>query len=570
MKFQKILDAIYSTGGPLMQVINQIRCNQLMCSLRTEHYATYRIHGVDIMLSTSFISWVFALDGEELAFEPICEETSHGHSSRNLKKETTIKSELQRLIKKSRQILEPILSLMFLHDRKYDRKVKLQDFLSTCMLYLDLAHTDHWIKFVKYQTNYIFCQTLDQELPEPIETIHRSGYLLTGRPQKWLANIARRIRGVTTESQRYKDVLGFLFSLINGVKRAMPKVSEDFIHEALIKHKNTLSKESPPLDDDFLSFIDEYTNQLIPKISWNQVNKEPVTISHRACFERNYKDGGCLGEYISEFYGIEITDPYERFCLITSIPECVGFIEDTRRGKVESVYGYSLYGEYDHALSHLLNRSNDNLRSRVNLEGQVEHTDEEFSPLVRTESVPLCEPLKVRVITKSEYKINSLLRSLQKRMWSSLRQHRPFRLIGEKVTPELLTILEQQHEGSIWNSGDYSQATDNLSSAVTKRIIDNISADPMVQTALTQALLNNMVYYPEDSCIEEFEMKRGQLMGCLFSFPILCIANYLVYAYTYREFYGLSKGEFTNLPVLVNGDDILFKDKKSFLESGGR
>ena len=57
---------------------------------------------------------------------------------------------------------------------------------------------------------------------------------------------------------------------------------------------------------------------------------------------------------------------------------------------------------------------------------------------------------------------------------------------------------------------------------------------------------------------DDFLMSNGQLMGCVFSFIILCLINAAVYRaslerYTGRRFF------LRNLPAKINGDDILFK-----------
>ncbi len=56
----------------------------------------------------------------------------------------------------------------------------------------------------------------------------------------------------------------------------------------------------------------------------------------------------------------------------------------------------------------------------------------------------------------------------------------------------------------------------------------------------------------------EFSVTRGQMMGSYLSFPLLCLQNFLGFDFS-RERAGLGK-----LPVLINGDDILFQCPKSF------
>jgi hypothetical protein len=59
------------------------------------------------------------------------------------------------------------------------------------------------------------------------------------------------------------------------------------------------------------------------------------------------------------------------------------------------------------------------------------------------------------------------------------------------------------------------------------------------------------------------KQQTGQLMGSILSFPHLCACNLVAYWMTLEQYLGRSV-ELRDLPVLVNGDDILFKTNDLF------
>jgi len=81
-----------------------------------------------------------------------------------------------------------------------------------------------------------------------------------------------------------------------------------------------------------------------------------------------------------------------------------------------------------------------------------------------------------------------------------------------------------------------------------------------------------VIEYPETRNIEGFLQKRGQLMGSVLSFPVLCILNFVTWALTQKNVIALIKQAkrekfdrenrlalLNSFPVLINGDDILFE-----------
>lgn len=110
-------------------------------------------------------------------------------------------------------------------------------------------------------------------------------------------------------------------------------------------------------------------------------------------------------------------------------------------------------------------------------------------------------------------------------------------------------------KGGILVSGDYRSATDNLSLEVAEEILDVILANSVSvpdsvkrhARSILRPLLWNLSYGIE------FEVTRGQMMGSYLSFPLLCIQNFLSFDYARVE------AKLDKMPLLINGDDILFQ-----------
>jgi hypothetical protein len=127
-----------------------------------------------------------------------------------------------------------------------------------------------------------------------------------------------------------------------------------------------------------------------------------------------------------------------------------------------------------------------------------------------------------------------------------------------------------------WVSGDYSAATDGLSQQVNRLCLEEAlrgaGADENMSEICRAVLGNHTIRYP-DCFVKEAEMKgadlfqfkqaNGQLMGCPLSFPILCAINVAAYWCALEEHTG-RKFSLSELPVLVNGDDICFRADDAF------
>jgi hypothetical protein len=182
----------------------------------------------------------------------------------------------------------------------------------------------------------------------------------------------------------------------------------------------------------------------------------------------------------------------------------------------------------------------------------------------------LSEALKIRVITKGPPAINFALKPLQVFLHSTLRKHPTFKLVGTPVSEEILnSMFENTTEETSFLSGDYSDATNNLHSWVSEYIAQQISKEiqlsPLETRTFIDALTRHTLNIGKNELIDpqQAPQKRGQLMGSIVSFPILCIANAVIcrMAIEYQKEFEDSNQFYWQLcqhKLLINGDDCLF------------
>jgi len=174
------------------------------------------------------------------------------------------------------------------------------------------------------------------------------------------------------------------------------------------------------------------------------------------------------------------------------------------------------------------------------------------------EPVGLKEALKNRIITKGNPWRQTILRALWKHLHTTMRKHPAFSLIGSKPVDAQYVqsrMGADLKEGEAYLSGDYAAATDNMHSWVSEvialRISENLGLYPVEERLFVESLTRHIIKDVDGSMRPQ---KRGQLMGSITSFVVLCIAN----ATTLRWSREISTGRVTTLkdaPMMVNGDD---------------
>lgn len=181
--------------------------------------------------------------------------------------------------------------------------------------------------------------------------------------------------------------------------------------------------------------------------------------------------------------------------------------------------------------------------------------------------VGIPEPFKVRVITKGWGPNYEIASAYQPRVWSQLKDHPTFRLVGQTLSPIAMSQFageidprERDHRYII--SGDYKQATDHIPSHISRYIEELIAGRcgvPLEDVpVLLSSLVNHVVQVSGPGRCSLKVQRSGQLMGSPSSFPVLCIYN----AALSRLAVETSQEERSyrmlhDLPMLVNGDDLI-------------
>lgn len=195
---------------------------------------------------------------------------------------------------------------------------------------------------------------------------------------------------------------------------------------------------------------------------------------------------------------------------------------------------------------------------------------------VMVEGVP--EPLKLRSITKGPCKRKWLCQSLQQEMAQCLSRMWQFTLNTANTDHKLIAKLEEkcvalhqsfkpelQHGDYGWCSGDYKGATDRISIHQTKAGLEAllVKMDPeRIDEAMRQLFRDELyeqeINYPVWTRLRSVQQANGQLMGSVLSFPILCAINFVAYWESLEVHLGAPLSA-RQVPCLIHGDDILFK-----------
>lgn len=117
-------------------------------------------------------------------------------------------------------------------------------------------------------------------------------------------------------------------------------------------------------------------------------------------------------------------------------------------------------------------------------------------------------------------------------------------LRGEAEPGRFLDFLPRQ--GEIFVSGDYESASDNLNVHLSEHILACLES--------TSEFVPRRVWAEARAALRSglgkgSTQERGQLMGSVLSFPLLCITNFLALKFSIRRF----------VPLRINGDDIVFR-----------
>jgi len=168
---------------------------------------------------------------------------------------------------------------------------------------------------------------------------------------------------------------------------------------------------------------------------------------------------------------------------------------------------------------------------------------------------------KPRPLSKFDY-MALAMRPLHKTVYSHLSQ-KPWLCRGD-VDAEKLARAGFSFGKGVLTSGDYKSATDGLNRTVSQVILDTLlGTSSFVPQGVREYASGSLAPLLSSSeyDIDEFVPERGQMMGSYLSFPLLCLYNFLCFRWVCKQ------NKVKRLPVLINGDDILFQSTREFSDS---
>jgi len=419
-------------------------------------------------------------------------------------------------------------------------KQKLVQVVSFARSYLEVIY-DHFPQFSRFRgeqqlsiilealtyNNFEKCCKWVTSAPEAIHLRNRAA----DKPQDDIHLVPfsdPRVRHYLTNIIRGKmsrKTLHFTTSLLQGVKRACAPPSECMKAKQLASHSEGLQKPPPELRED----LRRHLRRALQGI--RQLRTGHIKDTGGASNQTTRSMGGKWEEVIRLWNGVSLDEPLCDHELY--------FMTPTR----------SFYGRDIPTWSQVRT-----LISKVDC----------------VKAVALLEPLKVRVITTGDAATSLYLEPHRKKLHDFLRKIPALKPLDDPKVKEsdIEDLLTKEAKLGLqfthWVSGDYSAATDNLNMNATKQTLEVIlqmlgREDDM--EILLRSLTEAQLKYP-NSDLDGLQ-RNGQLMGNPMSFPILCLVNLVGYWMSLEKYLNRSV-DIMDLPVLVNGDDILFRADQTF------
>nr|UJQ92849.1 MAG: putative RNA-dependent RNA polymerase [Narnaviridae sp.] len=326
-------------------------------------------------------------------------------------------------------------------------------------------------------------------------------------------------------------------------KRLFPSFTADMVREKVMDFSKAVARTEPevlPRKKKVFLEIDRTVDEFCPDGEWMVADyRRPFPPSVSACYENSRSEGGLQGWIRDEVLHSFLDEPdVQRLLLTYRLQD-----EDIRPGgRLEGLWG------------------------RMLRELITQAVEELGVPEVEWRSIlvgatGLTEPLKVRIVTKAEWLLQ-LLTPIQKAWHGKMREHPVFQLIGGAPVLDALAPMRLS-KGEKVVSGDYSSATDNIFLTYTR-----YAAEAMLRKTrfrfppglpdCAEAFLRKLVVHSLTKAtldlkgLELTPITRGQMMGHILSFPLLCIINRAA------SCIAVPRTAF----MRINGDDVIFPATK--------
>jgi hypothetical protein len=167
--------------------------------------------------------------------------------------------------------------------------------------------------------------------------------------------------------------------------------------------------------------------------------------------------------------------------------------------------------------------------------------------------MPVVSAGKPRIVTVFSESNTSVLYPLHKSLYATLKR-KGWLLVGSPTDEQVSSL-----NGCAYISVDYQSATDNIKTAYTRAAVEELIKKGE-ELSEEQCAALRMV---GELAIDGKPAGRGQPMGSMMSFPLLCLINKTVVDLALSEL--LTRGEisfkeWTSHRCLINGDDLLLRE----------
>lgn len=440
-----------------------------------------------------------------------------------------------------------------------------------------------WMAVAKYKFAAFFADQLGgQQLPKvpwKKDTKDIPGVLLGGRAHRYY----RRMRKLAAKGGESRITHDCFLQTVLLLKKGCPRPTKQMLQSAVKKSFATLTtapKKKSAAGMRWGDLAEDHPKlKVSPLVDWMSVSEqmrrtvhelfggkvfdmsqvEPFFPSVSANYINTRKAGGCVGALKSEpslqgHYG--------------HVPHFLQNSSGHSAYKNHPVVPFKRISHSEEEISHI--SSNEYLFDDTQIFRKFQSFFADVRSLAVKEEpiaklVPLAEALKVRVISKGPPFTYFTLKPLQKFLWKVLADHPASRLVGEPISAEYIweRLGSKLLPDFEFASGDYSAATDELFSETSNIIVDELikvlELSPNIAKMLRDSLTGyNIQYDDEHKVCHSARQQRGQLMGSIVSFPILCIANLALCRRAVEVSY---QRHFTliDCPLAINGDDCIFK-----------
>jgi len=422
-----------------------------------------------------------------------------------------------------------------------------------CHSYLDTSLTEKiWLKRCKYLLSYPLARFLKNDLPPSPDCVFKPA----GPLRKWMK---ARLNAFNPKN------VHLWYSWFQAKRSTLP-LSDSIVNETYDDHFKTLT--SPDLGEEdiiekifqnyeFQTVLLKLKSGILRNFDKNSYIQEMPKQS--ACFEGKRKTGGQL-DSLRDMVGLKSFNSLSK---------------DLRRSGVVEIIPPEFHSmEYRPWVYSRQGTRTNFVQTRFCAYGREEWNS--TIPALAKKLVPtvplsctiqaVLEPNKIRVISKGNALPYYTCKGLQLCMHSLLKKIPCFRLIGRPLTALDIHDIAAHVPNPrpdlsdyVWNSVDYSAATDGLSWKYSSRILKVLLSELPMEDQLNyfNVLGPHVLHYPNKGEVDERGLQRnGQLMGSILSFIILCLANLGVFLHSVDLAGYNSKHILEN--VLINGDDMVY------------